>query len=40
MQERNDYQSEQVSVRMVGVLTDLHAADVRYHVDCKAALNV
>ena len=22
---------------MAGVLTDLHAADVRYHVDCKAS---
>ena len=29
-------QSEQVRVRMGGVLTDLHAADVRHHVDCKA----
>jgi len=34
--KRSDYQSEQVSVRMAGVLTNLHAADVRYHVDCKA----
>ena len=22
---------------MAGVLTDLHAADVRYHVDCRAS---
>ena len=33
---RKDTQSEQIRVRMGGVLTDLHAADVRYHVDCKA----
>ena len=32
---RNDTQSEQIRVRMGGVLTNLHAADVRYHVDCK-----
>ncbi len=32
---RKDTQSEQIRVRMGGVLTDLHAADVRY-VDCKA----
>ena len=34
--KRKDIQSEQIRVRMAGVLTDLHAADVRYHVDCKA----
>ena len=35
-EKMNDTQSEQVRVRMGGVLTDLHAADVRHHVDCKA----
>ncbi len=35
-EKRKDTQSEQIRVRMGGVLTDLHAADVRYHVDCKA----
>ncbi len=34
--KRTDIQSDQILVRMAGVLTDLHAADVRYHVDCKA----
>lgn len=34
--KRTDMQSDQIRVRMAGVLTDLHAADVRYHVDCKA----
>ena len=32
---RKDTQSEQIRVRMGGVLT---AADVRYHLDCKATL--
>ena len=36
-EQRKDSQSEQVRVRMAGVLTDLHAADVRYHVDCRAS---
>ena len=36
-EKRSDPQSEQVRLRMAGVLTDLHAADVRYHVDCKAS---
>ena len=35
-EKRKDTLSEQVRVRMGEVLTDLHAADVRYHVDCKA----
>ena len=35
--QRRDAQSEQVRVRMAGILTDLHAADVRYHVDCRAS---
>ena len=34
-EKRKDTQSEQIRVRMGGVFTDLHAADVRYHVDCK-----
>ena len=33
----NDYQTGQVRVRMTGVLTGLHAADVRYHVGCKVS---
>ena len=33
---RKDTQSEQIRVRLGGVLTNLHAADVRYRVDCKA----
>ena len=36
-ERRSDDQSEQVRVRMAGVLSDLHAADVRYHVDCRAS---
>lgn len=36
-EKRNDVQSEQVTVRMAGVLSDLHAADVRYHVDCRSS---
>ena len=35
-EKRKNAQSEQIRVRMAGVYTDLHAADVRYHVDCKA----
>ena len=35
-EKRKNAQSEQITVRMAGVYTDLHAADVRYHVDCKA----
>ena len=36
-EKRNDVQSEQVRVRMAGVLSDLHAADMRYHVDCRSS---
>ena len=36
-EQRRDSQSEQVRVRMAGVLTDLYATDVRYHVDCRAS---
>ena len=35
-EKRKDTQSEQIRLRIGGVLTDLHAADVQYHVDCKA----
>ena len=35
-EKKENAQSEQIRVRMAGVFTDLHAADVRYHVDCKA----
>ena len=34
-EKRSDPQSEQVRLSMAGVLTNLHAADVRYHVDRK-----
>ncbi len=33
---RKDFQSEQVQLRMGGFLSNLHAANVRYHIDCKA----
>ena len=32
---RQDNHAEQVRFRVAGIPTDLHAADVRYHVDCK-----
>ena len=34
--KRNDVWAEQVRRRVEGALSDLHAADARYHVDCKA----
>ena len=34
--KRKDRQSEEIMVRLAGVLSDFHAANVRYHVDCKA----
>lgn len=34
--KRNDLQSEEIRVRLSGAVADLHAADARYHVDCKA----
>ena len=37
VRKRGDLQSEHVRVRMAGVLSDPHAADVRYHVDCRAS---
>ena len=33
---RNYVQSEKVKVRIAGIPSDLHAANVIYHVDCKA----
>ena len=33
--ERNDEWSHQVQVRIGGAISDLHAADARYHVDCR-----
>ncbi len=33
---RNDVESEKVRVRIAGIPSDLHAADIRYQVDCKA----
>ena len=36
-EKRKDVQADQVRVRMAGVLSDLHAADVRYHIDCRAS---
>ena len=36
-EKRGDFQSEHVRVRMAGVLSDPRAADVRYHVDCRAS---
>ena len=35
-EKRKDTQSDQIRVRMVGILTDPHAADEMYHVDCTA----
>ena len=35
--QRNDDIANQVRVRVEGALSDLHAADVRYHVNCMAS---
>ena len=35
-EKRKNTQSEQIGGRIVGVYTDFYAADVRYHIDCKA----
>jgi len=32
---RMDSHSEQVRVRLTGIPSDLHAEDIRYHVDCR-----
>ena len=34
--KRKDKQAECVRVRIEGAVSDLHAADARYHVDCKS----
>ena len=34
---RNDDWGELVRIRVEGAISDLHAADARYHVDCKAS---
>ncbi len=36
-QERNDVWAEEVELRIQGAFSDLHAADARYHNDCKPA---
>ena len=33
--ERNDYWAAQVRIRVSGAISDLHAADARYHVACR-----
>ena len=33
---RKDAISNQIEVRLQGALSDLHAADARYHEDCKS----
>ena len=33
--ERDDYLAAQVQVRVSGAISDLHAADARYHVACR-----
>ena len=35
--ERNDNWAKEVELRVHGALSDLHAADARYHSDCKPA---
>jgi len=35
--KQNDRWAEEVELRLCGALSDLHAADVRYHNDCKPA---
>ena len=34
--QRNDEHADGVRTRVQGAVSDLHAADTRYHVDCKA----
>ena len=36
-EKRKDVQADQVRARLAGVLSDLHAADVRYRIDCRAS---
>lgn len=33
--ERNDKWASEVRLRVAGAVSDLHAADARYHVDCR-----
>ena len=33
--ERSDKWSEEVQIRLQGAVSDLHAADARYHDDCR-----
>lgn len=33
--ERNDEWASQVRIRVAGAVSDLHAADARYHIDCR-----
>ena len=33
--KRNDDQAQQVKLRVLGAVSDLHAADARYHKDCR-----
>jgi hypothetical protein len=35
--DRNDSLAEEVRVRISGALSDLHAADARYHRDCYSS---
>ena len=34
---RNDLQADEVRLRVQGAVSDLHAADAQYHVDCYNA---
>ena len=35
--KRSDEIADQVRIRIEGALSDLHAADARYHVDCMTS---
>ena len=35
-EKRGDRQSDEIMIWLGGVMADLHAADARYHVECKA----
>jgi len=39
-EQRKDEQSQQVKLRVIGALSDLHAADARYHKDCRDSFMV
>ena len=34
--QRNDRTADVVRTRVQGAVSDLHAADARYHIDCRA----